>query len=129
VDLREVGGLGKNPFFWYYGLHKYRYFQTVSLTKRWQGIIMTAEFYMHDQFELDMRGKMIGTAAYFFLVGAYFYTAKGSDTVVSSGALGRPGSIPMRALHIILAFAIGTGVFGLLPGKKICKKCGHSWRF
>jgi hypothetical protein len=85
---------------------------------------------MHDKFELELRLKLVGTAVYFFCVAAYFYMTERSGTVISrSGSIMAPGGITIRGVEIIGALALGTLVFGVLPGKKICKQCGHSWRF
>jgi len=85
---------------------------------------------MHDKFELDLRWKLVGTAVYFVCVATYFYMTERSNNIVSrSGSIMAPGNITIRGLEIVGAYAIGTLVFGVLPGKMICKHCGHAWRF
>jgi len=83
----------------------------------------------HDQYVTDTRLKSIGTAAYFLGIAIYFYFTKRSDTIVPyTGGIHGVGNVTAGWLEIFLAFLAGIVAFALLPGKKICKDCGETWR-
>ncbi len=87
-------------------------------------------FCNHNQYKADTRLKALGTAAYFSLIGIYFYFSKRSETVVTrTGSIFGVGSVTAGWLEIFVFILVGIFVFALLPGKKTCQECGESWRF